>query len=312
MDPVYDTLALARWLHFTSLFALFGGAIFPFCLGDATATLNELPWTAAWTLRLLRASALLVFGSGLAWLVASLATMSGGFAGALDPAFLRVFFGETPFGLIEEVRLGLLAVLLATALYPMSARAGQFGAIAIASAALLVEQAWLGHAAEGGDSAYGWAMILSYAVHVLAGAVWIGGLPVLLLVILETGGRRDVAGSRAKALGILLRFSAVAIVDVSAVVISGTVNTAFRAGRDVGALIASPYGKIILAKLGLVAAALAIAAHTRFVRMPGMAGSSRSEGDATGHLPIALGAEIALGVLVLSAAAVLGITAPPR
>lgn len=157
-------------------------------------------------------------------------------------------------------------------------------------------------------------MIASYAVHVLAGAAWLGGLPALLLAVLEQQFQPEAEGRR---LAILMRFSKMAMVAVSAIVLSGIANTAFRIGMDLGALVGVPYGTILLVKLGFVAVMLALAANTRFRTMPRLERTLRDHaGDAppafARRLTRSLALELAAGVLVLAAVSVLGITAPPR
>ena len=161
---------------------------------------------------------------------------------------------------------------------------------------------------EGGNTIYGWTMILSYAVHVLAGAAWLGGLPALLLALFET--RLAGASANANSLDILGRFSLMASFAVGAIVVSGVANTIFRVGTNLGALAAATYGTVLAIKLGVVAIMLGLATYNRFIAMPRLRpfGSDR----ATGRLRLGVGVELALGIVVLAAVAVLGITAPPQ
>ena len=86
-------------------------------------------------------------------------------------------------------------------------------------AALLIDQAWLGHAAEG-SGAWGALMVAVYGVHVLAAAAWLGGLPPLLFALRETRGQGDDE-TRRRTIELLLRFSVIAMPAVALIVASG-------------------------------------------------------------------------------------------
>lgn len=305
IGPIFDALALARWVHFAAMFLLFGSAVFWLSIAPAPLApgTDGLPWALGRTIRLVRIAAPVALLSGIAWLAASIANMTGAFADVADRETLHAFFFETAFGPMAVVRLVLLAVLVAVAVLPMQARP-RLAAIGLASATLLISQAWLGHAAEGGGTLYGGAMIIAYAAHVLAGAAWLGGLaPLLLAIVACRGGEAGVT-----ILDLLSRYSAMAVVAVSVIVVSGVANIWFRVGSAFGVLLSTAYGHVLFAKLAVVAVMLILAAFNRFVMMPRLSRAPRRP-------PIALARSVAfeccLGIVVLGVAAVLGITAPP-
>ena len=175
MEPIFDVLVLVRWLHFGAMFVLFGGALFwAYVPDDAGVTSSR-----SFTLRCLRTAAPVALVTGAGWLAATIANMTGGIDGLGDLDTLHAFFLETIFGPIEAARMALLAGIAVLVYVPMRDRF-RLVATAAASGLLLVSQAWLGHAAEGGDTLLGATMIVAYAVHVLAAAAWLGGLPPLL------------------------------------------------------------------------------------------------------------------------------------
>ena len=151
-------------------------------------------------------------------------------------------------------------------------------------------------------------MIAFYAAHVLGGAAWVGGLPMLLLAIYDLRSARGHAAGAA-ALELLHRFSSMAFVAVGVIILSGVANTAFRVGANIDALITTPYGALLGIKLLFVILMLGLAAYNRFVAMPRLLMISQDERCRPLIRSISL--EIALAALVLAAAAVLGITAPP-
>lgn len=286
---------------------MFGCAFFWLSPIPGPAARVDLRWSAARTTSILRVAAPVALASGFAWLLATIANMTGAFAEVLDRETLRAFFFETAFGPLEAERLVLLAMLVALALAPLNATPRLAG-LAITSGLLLVSQAWLGHAAEDGGTLYGTVMIVCYAAHVLAGAVWLGGLPPLLLALVELRGLTDAA---AAIQSLLSRYSLMAFVAVSAIVVSGIANTAFHAGLALPALALAPYGQILIVKIVIVAAVLTSAGYTRFVLMPAV---ERGATAATRlrMLSWSIGVECALAVLVLGCAAVLGIMPPIR
>lgn len=295
-----EILIAARWVHFAALFALFG------CPLSFLLTRGQQPAETARlfdaTNRLLQIAAVVAGVSGVIWIAALIANMAGSFADAATRDTLNAFFFETQFGPIVVARLILLAVIVLAIVLPQRIR---FGVWLLISAGLLLDQAWLGHAANGGDSVFGAVMIVSYGVHVLAGAAWVGGLPILLLALAQRDPKK---GPRAIVL-ILSRYSALATGAVTLIVASGVANAMFRVQGHFVRLVGSGYGEILLIKLLLVAIMLALAFYNRFIALPRLEMAPQTP-DLAG-LSRSIGVELALGVLVIGAAALLGVTPPP-
>ncbi len=279
---------------------MFGGAVFRLAVVPRQVDLDA---SAARTLSIMRAATLVAALSGITWLVATMANITGDVAD-LDRDTLHAFFLETAFGPHEIARLVLLAALVAFVRAPMSARL-RLPAIASTSGLLLVGQAWLGHAAENGGTLRGTVMIVCYAAHVLAGAAWIGSLPWLLLAVVDGRGRPDAAGLRS----LLLRYGRLAATAAGVVIVSGVANMAFHAGFSPRALLTQPYGQILAGKITIVAAVLMLAGANRFVLMPALA---RGATDGVRTLARSIGIEGLLALLVLGGAAVLGVLPPLR
>jgi putative copper resistance protein D len=303
-------LIATRWVNFCSEFALFGGAFFWFYMGRerSAAAPAGLPRTFRATGILLGVAAPLAAISGLAWLIGILANMTGGFSGVGDPANLRVFFFDTPFGPVAIIRLTLLAAALVVAALPWQNRTW-FSALLAIGGLLLMSQAWLGHAAEGGVSLYGTLMIVAYSVHMLAAAAWVGGLAPLLFALTEQRAREPHEASLGS-FDILSRYSLMGTVAVTLIVISGIANAAFHVAA--AKLFDSAYGDVLLAKVSLVAMMLVLAYVNRFVAMPRLRRATSKQGSQIARLRASVGFELALGLLVVGLAAVLGITPPPR
>jgi putative copper resistance protein D len=305
-------IVFARWIHFAAVSVLFGSALFWFYQGPGRGLGDHggLAGARRATTALLRAAAPVAAISGLLWLAGMLANMTSGPASALDPEMLRLFFTQTQFGPVAAVRLALLASAVLVALSPW--RSGRsFSAMLLIGALLLVDQAWLGHAAEGGAGLYGALTIAVYCVHVLAAGAWVGGLPPLLFALAEQT-RSGPGEARERAREILLRYSAMAMIAVSLVVLSGAANAGFRVGFSFARLFDTPYGVVLAAKAVTVASMLALAFFNRFVAMPQLRAAPPGGNAPLGRLRASVAVELALGLAVLGIAAVLGVTPPPQ
>ncbi len=219
---------------------------------------------------------------------------------------------ETRFGPFVAAQ-GLLALASAAALLPAwaGARRGapavERGGTAAASALALIALLTLplvSHAAAAPGAL--WAL-LSEAVHLAAASLWAGGLVALAAALARTGRleRHDAA----ELLPLAARFSRAAAAAVAVVALTGLVR-ALGEVPDAGALVASGYGRWLLAKLVLVAAALAIALRSR--RAIARLASGGAVPPALTALRRAVPAEAVLALLVLGAAAVLAQTPSPR
>ena len=311
MLMVYLPLVIARWIHFAAVFVLFGSSFFWLYMGSErfSASPSGLPGALRATTILLRIAAPVAAVSGAAWLALILINMTKDFYSVADPENWRLFFFETPFGTVSIVRLALLAAAVVVAFLPWHGR-WRFAALALAGALLLITQAWFGHSAEGAGL-YRAGMIMDYGIHVLATGAWVGGLPPLLFVLVE---QRRLGPSQARGctLDICSRFSSMAMIAVNLVVASGIANAGFRVAGSFGKLLDSDYGDVLLKKLVVVAAMLALAYFNRFIAMPRLRAGSLKRMTQITWLRYSVAFDVVLGVLVLGVSAILGITMPPQ
>jgi putative copper resistance protein D len=311
MLMVYLPLVIARWIHFASVFVLFGSSFFWLYMGSErfSAGPGGLPGALRATTILLRIAAPIAAISGVAWLACILINMARDFHSVVDPEDLRLYFFETPFGMVSILRLALLTFCVVIAFLPWRGR-GRFAALVLVSAMLLTTQAWFGHAAEGAGL-YRALVITVYAVHALATAAWVGGLPTLLFALVEQR-RLGPYEARNCTLDVCSRFSSMAMVAVTLVVVSGIANVGFRVAGSFGKLFDSAYGDVLLKKLAIVAAMLAVGYLNRFVLTPRLRAASVKGTKQITWLRYSVAFDIVLSALVLGASAVLGITMPPQ
>jgi putative copper resistance protein D len=159
--------------------------------------------------------------------------------------------------------------------------------------------AWQGHA--GAD--LGWDAIIHLTAdtaHLIAAGLWLGALLPLALV-LRAPAVDNIHAEAAR------RFSTLGLACVAVLLISGTINAWYLVG-SVPALIGTPYGQLLLAKLTLVASMLCLAAINRWRLVPRLA-SAGDDGTArriARHAVI----EAVLGLLVISVVAAFGTMIP--
>lgn len=140
------------------------------------------------------------------------------------------------------------------------------------------------------------------AVHLAAATVWFGGLIAMTVAVVRR--RRD--GAPLGAAEAVARFSTWAMGAAGAVIGAGLVLTWIEV-RSLEGLTGTTYGRLLLAKFGLVAVVLALAGWNRFRLVPRVAAAAIREpavDDAAGWRALLASARIEVAVLVV----VIGIT----
>lgn len=156
--------------------------------------------------------------------------------------------------------------------------------------------ALFGHAATASPR---WLAAPAIALHAGAVIFWLGALPALAERALATP--RDLLPS-------LRRFSRIAVPLVGLLVLSGTLLAIVQVG-DPARLLATPYGRLLVAKLLLVLPLLGLAALNRLVLTPATA---RGDPRAPARFRRSVRAEILLMVVILAVASGFRLTPPPR
>ena len=270
VDPVS---VLGRWVLFIGLSALLGAAVVAVIVTRRPSrTTLPLAW-AGWIIAVV----------GTFVVLASEVTDAGV---GLD----RVMTTSLGTQVVERgapLILGAAALLLAT-WSPPPGRPVLVG-VAAAAALTMLADVLASHAAATGGATSG---IVVQWLHFLAAGAWLGGLAALLLSLV---GARPDDGTRVT----VGRFGWVATVGLVVVAATGV----FRAIAEVGtadALVSTDFGRIIIAKSGLLAVLAALGAINHFrnapragtqlrglrrvgshrgVRRPGGAGPGRSPGE---------------------------------
>ncbi|MGH6841182.1 MAG: copper resistance D family protein [Methylocella sp.] len=119
-------------------------------------------------------------------------------------------------------------------------------------------------------------------------------------------------GRCGKEVDICSRFSLMAMTAVTFAISSGIANGYFRLAGSFGKLFDSAYGNVLLTKVAIVAAMLAVAYLNRFVLMPRLRAAPVKSLTQITSLRYSLAVDVVLDALVLGAPAILGITMPPQ
>ncbi|MFE4667298.1 FixH family protein [Streptomyces sp. NPDC056716] len=206
--------------------------------------------------------------------------------------------------LVLLVASGVFLVLLVGQLGQSGAEAPRRSRVRLCSAALALAVglsatwAMTNHSSEGAQV---WLAVPVTVLHLLAMAVWLGGL-----VTLVAGLRQGVGHAAVE------RFSVVALVSVTVLVLTGL----YRSWREVGswdALFDTGYGQLLLVKIGCVLLMLAAAwvSRSRLARLRGGAEGPEG-GSARARLRRSVLAESVVAVVVVGVTTLLTSTPPPR
>jgi len=293
---VAPDLALAvatRWAGLVGLAALLGGLVVSLAVipPDRAALQRRL---VVWG----RASVALLLVAGAGEVLERTRTMAGGsLAAALGVA--PVVLARTHFGTVWMIRAGALVALLA--LIGRSSRALRSAACGVALGVAL-STTLVGHAADHGDLSL---PVLIDWLHVSAAATWTGGLFCLTTVVLPDAARwprEDLAA-------LLRRFSALAGWCLALVVATGVANASLQVD-SLHALATTTYGRVLVAKVTLVAVMAGLGAANRLTVVPGIVGSTVVR-PAPARLARYVAWEAALALVVFGCTAVLTESAPP-
>ncbi len=305
-SPLY---AAIRWLTFVGILlaigaVVFRGAVLPRAGLDGDAGVDVRAASTRGAARAGLIAALSLGALAIARLLAQSYALHGR-EGALDASLVGTTLLQTTWGwgwLLQVAGTVLAIAGFSAALRPRpdgASRGRGWGPAMVGAALLAMSPALSGHAAATGPLA-----AAADGVHVLAAGGWLGTLAVLLLAGVPAAAAAN--GARGRSLAALVEaFSPIALACAAALAATGVLSAALHL-PSVAALWTSGYGRTLLVKLALLSGVFATGAYNwRRVR-PAL---SAGEGDR--RFRRSARAELAIGLLVLLATAVLVATAPP-
>jgi len=165
--------------------------------------------------------------------------------------------------------------------------------------------AWSGHAA-GGLGSEAALHPAADVLHLIAAAAWVGAL-LPLIVVFAAADDASLAMARTAT----VRFSILGIVSVGTLLVTGVVNTFYLAG-SVAALRGTDYGRLLLIKIALFLAMVAIATVNRFRLTPQLLqqASIAASREALRRLRRNATIEVLAGAIVIAIVAALGTMVP--
>lgn len=307
-------LVAARWVAFLSVMAAIGLYVLRMLIARPLVRRVRDTHLRRVSLAFFAATALALVATPVYALLATadFALRSAFDVGALTPLLRVSAFGR---GFLDlELCLALFAVAAAISIWvdrperPARSVAELLsiaGALA-AAAAVLVVPGLAGHAAQTSPR---WESLLFDWLHLVAGSVWVGGLAGLLVLWRSLPVARRVAGL----VVCVPRFSNVAFVSVLALIGSG-IGASLLHMPTLASLWETSYGKALLVKIGLLGAALLLAAVNLLRAKPRLA-ASRERPELGAPTAILLRRLVRGEVVVVAgavlAAAVLSSLAPP-
>ena len=268
-------LVVVRGVHFAATAVMTGTLVFREVVAEA-ASCSARPAALivrTQTLRVAWIFLAVTAASGMIWLLLAAASMSGlSFGESMTSDVLSTVANETQFGRVSEIRL-VLAVMTAGGLAYDRFPPARGLALAM-SLGLTAALAWTGHAGSTAG-AMGILHLTADTLHLLAAAIWIGGLVSLVLLLsVSRNDQTDAGVSFAR--DATQRFSTMGVAIVVMVLATGIINAWILVGSW-QALIVTDYGRLLMLKVALFGVMLLIAAVNRFWLTPRLALPSGSE-----------------------------------
>ena len=291
-----EPAAIARFGEYATL--LFTAGALSFWIAVAPASLRrKSPWlfepTLARTRTLSRWAAAVALLASLLRLFAEAQTIGG--STWPEPSLLLQLVTETGFGTGLLLRVALVSALLLVLRLPATRASAPISAgLALGAVASL---ALAGHAAAADRTT-----AAGDVLHLLLSALWLGGLLPLALVL--RGLAQDAAAAADQGRAVCRRFSALGILCVGGLALTGVLNAWSLVGSIPG-LLGTSYGRLLLLKIGLFLLMVALAVTNQQRLVPAL-----GETRAARHLARNAALEAFLGLLILADVAVLGISVP--
>ncbi|MEV4511205.1 copper resistance protein CopC [Dactylosporangium sp. NPDC049525] len=294
-DPfVKHTMSAARWLGFAGLILLVGPALVLLTLWPA-----RLP--TAGPAKLAVAGGILLAVSGLLELYLQIPYTSGsGLLGGTVEGAVEVL--GTAYGAAHLVRLAVVVAAVLLLRPVVGLRAGKLDQALLILLGVVGAATWplSGHPSASPVPAL---TVVADAAHLAAMAVWVGGLVVLVGFLLRRADERE--------LGVIMPvWSGWALLAVTVLVLAGTAQALVEVGT-LSALTGTPYGQLVIVKVGLFAIILAAAAYARNVTNR----QTPDEGnlaEVRRRLRVGVLVEVGVVVLILGVTSVLVQTTPAR
>jgi putative copper resistance protein D len=260
-----ETLLIGmRFVQYLAVMVICGASLFPYYALQANETDRSLRTdVAAFVQNVALCASIAAFLSAIAWLGCEAVLMSGDANGYREVGIVLTVLNDTQFGRTWGWRIILMAFLaIFFAWRILGRRPPLIWPAQLSGIVLTVSLAGVGHGATrtGYDALFHQA---NQAVHMLAAAIWVGGLLSLFYTVWCT--RPSASGIEALSHA-LRRFSAVGFAAVLFILASGLINSWFLVG-SIRALLHQTYGQVLMFKVFFFLCMLALALFNRLFVM---------------------------------------------
>jgi putative copper export protein len=303
-SPLYDAV---RWIGYVALLAMIGMVIFarsivPRVTRYTTGIAALATRADRGAARAASIAAIFLFFDALARLIAQSYAVNGA-SDAWDFSLIGAIVGHTLWGwgwILEAI-----AALVAITAFASAVRGRRGGWLlgGLAILALALAFALSGHAVA--TPRLTTVAVISDMLHLLGAGAWLGTLLAVVAVGIPLA-LREPGGPRGRVVADFVNaFSPVALTGAALVALTGLLAAWMHVGT-LDALWHSPYGRLLLLKLAVIALVAAFGAFNWRVLRPSL-GDVRT----ARRIRSSAVAELAMGALVLAITAVLVVTPPP-
>jgi putative copper resistance protein D len=301
-----DPLAYVRAVHFAAIIIAAGAVIFEVTVAAPAFALKAgivdpavKRWRRCWT-GLIWASLTAAALSGAVWLVWLAGDIyAAPIADVWRDGGIWTVATQTRFGEVALARLAAAALLAAAV--PMITRSDGPGwwraGTLVLALIILIGPAWTGHAGATPGVA-GEIPLAADALHLLAAGAWLGGLVPLAMLLTIIGQQKEPRWAAITATAVQ-RFSVLGVISVGTLLASGIANSWYQIGAFTN-LFATAYGQLVLIKIALFTAMIALACLNRFYLTPRLATAGavrRLRHTTLGETALGFAAVVAVGFL---------------
>lgn len=315
MDVEAPAYVIARWLNFAAIIVVIGVVAFYALIIPRVIARDGSDLIASFAARATRGAASLGLAAGVAAVIAAILRL---FAermvigmGVGMTTVLQSFWGRVWLLQLGIAVIACIALSLARFSERISYRNMAWVAAVVAALALGASPALSGHAIAAPEHRN--LSVALDALHVLAAGGWLGGLFVLVVIgvpaAVASHGEAKPAGGISLLARLVNGFSPFALLFAGIVAATGAVAAWLRIG-SFALLFHSAYGTVLLIKLGLVILVLAGGAFN-WLRMRDALSRRETEQSASVVFRRSAWMELAAGMLVIAATAVLVAVQPP-
>lgn len=257
--------AIARWFQLTANMTILGSCVFLAISGTANSKILE-SWVSR-VERLFPWLVILIITGLLAILAITAAQATGDVTKAWQPDVWLGILKDTRMGHIWIGRATLVLCLLGVVLYLRSTerKSWHYHLCGFFAALPLIAGSLVSHTAA---EELSFLAVLPYALHIVIGGIWLGALPAALFLLYVYYKKENKPNTHERDANTLMRFSRFASPAMLVVIATGVYVSYQTFDGHYAALVASPYGWLLIGKLTLLVIILSLAANIRSKWLP--------------------------------------------